>query len=103
MQTSYAKFLDRLREVLLGSSGVLPLSTRENILAGRILERPLNGFVVRVRANASSVTPEHLKELLRSGLLEDEVFEAAICAAVVAGFERYESGMKALRDGSHAP
>jgi hypothetical protein len=103
VRQSYAEFLTLLRQSLLGPLGMLPLNTREDILAGRILEPALNAFVVRVRANASSVTQEHLDELRKQGLSEDAIFDAAVCAAVVAGVERYDCGMQALNGSRHAP
>ena len=103
MRASFADFLRKLREQLLGPGGKLALKAREDILDGRIVEAPLNEFVVRVRANASSITQGHVDELKASGLGEDEIFEATVCAAFVAGQERYQAVMKLLAKVDDAP
>ena len=97
---SYGDFLDRLKDTLLGSLGTLPVDVRSGIIEGRILEDPLNAFVVRVRANATSINDDQIAELKASGLTEDEIFEATVCAAFVAGLERYEVAMKALKESA---
>jgi hypothetical protein len=102
MRKSYAEFLDQLQKQLLGPLGKLPADVRRDIIDGRILEGKLNAFVVRVRANATSVTQEHIDELKASGLGEDEIFEATICAAFLAGLERYQVAMKALSGSTDA-
>jgi hypothetical protein len=79
-----------LRQTLTGPSGRLASALRREVIEGRILEEPLNGFVIRVRANAASIGAEEIAELKRSGLSEDEIFEATVCAAFRAGLERYE-------------
>jgi hypothetical protein len=96
MRASYAEFITRLKRQLEGPLGKLPLKVRQDILEGRILDEPLNAFVVRVRANAVSVTQEHIDELKASGLDEDAIFDASVCAAFFAGWERWQAGMKAL-------
>src|SRR5688572_32900872 len=96
MRTSYGEFIVRLRQELEGPLGKLAFKLRTDILEGRILEEPLNGFVVRVRANATSVTQQHIDELKASGLDEDGIFEASVCAAFVAGMERWQAAMKAM-------
>jgi hypothetical protein len=67
----YPDFLKRLREQLLGPAGRLAANVRRDIVEGRIVEGVLNAFVVRVRANASSVTQEHIYELKMKGYDED--------------------------------
>jgi hypothetical protein len=76
---------------------------RRDILDGRILSEPLNNFVVRVRANASSIGPTHVSELKAIGMSEDEIFEATVCAAYRASVERYAAFQAALGDGDDAP
>jgi len=102
MRDSYSDYLSRLREQLLGPLGKLSPGIRRDILEGRIVEGALNAFVVRIRGNASSVTQEHIDELKAAGLDEDEIFDAAVCAAFVAGAERYQAAMKALNEAGDA-
>jgi hypothetical protein len=102
MRKSYREFLERLKERLVGPDGDLPADVRQSIIDGRILDEPLNAFVVRVRANASSLTQRDIDALKARGLSEDEIFEATICAAFVSGLERYQMAMKALQEASDA-
>jgi hypothetical protein len=60
VRASYSGFLAALRDRLLVQTARLPLEVRRDILDGRILSEPLNNFVVRVRANASSIGPTHV-------------------------------------------
>ena len=103
VQQPYAEFLNLLREQLLGPLGKLPAAVRRDILEGRIVDGVLNAFVVRVRANATSVTQAHIDKLKAAGLDEDEIFDAAVCAAFYAGFERYQAGVNALKGTADAP
>jgi alkylhydroperoxidase family enzyme len=102
MRQPYDQFLDQLRGQLLGPLGKLSASVRRDIMEGRLVEGALNSFVVRVRANAPSVTQGHIDELKASGLQEDEIFDAAVCAAFVAGEERFGAAMKALEGAGDA-
>jgi pyruvate/oxaloacetate carboxyltransferase len=103
VRESYADYLNRLKDQLLGPLGKLPAAVRRDIIEGRIVEGVLNTFIVRVRANATSVTQEHIDELKASGLTEDEILDATLCAAFVAGTERYEAAMRALEEAKDAP
>jgi len=103
MRKLYSEFQNQLKAQLLGPLGKLPLEIRRDILERRILDGVLNGFVVRVRANATSVTQEHIDELKASGMDEDEIFDAAVCAAFVAGAERYQAALDALKATDDAP
>ena len=103
VRQSYAEFLGQLREQLLGPLGKLPASIRRDILEGRIVDGVLNAFVVRIRANATSITQAHIDELKAAGLDEDEIFDAAVCAAFYSGFERFQAGVNALKGTTDAP
>jgi hypothetical protein len=98
MRAPYADFLVRLRESLTGSQARLAPDVRRDIIEGRILEEPLNAYVVRVRANAASIGPEEIAQLKQRGLSEDEIFEGTVCAAYRAGVERYEA-FRAVKKG----
>jgi hypothetical protein len=102
MRKAYAAFLEQLKEQLLGASGSLPVEVRRDIIQGRILEGALNAFVVRVRANATSVSQADIDLLKADGASEDDIFEAAVCAAYVAGAERFEAGLRAMKGPSGA-
>jgi alkylhydroperoxidase family enzyme len=102
MRASYEKFLDKLREQLLTPKASLPLDVRRDILDGRIVEGALNAFIVRVRGSASSITQAHIDQVKAAGFDEDAIFEAAICAALVAGTERYHAAIKAISEAGDA-
>jgi alkylhydroperoxidase/carboxymuconolactone decarboxylase family protein YurZ len=99
----FSDYLNRLRGQLLGPLGRLSAELRRDIIEGRIVEGALNAFVVRVRANAASVTQEHIDQLKAEGLDEDEIYDATVCAAFVAGAERYNAALNALNEAKDAP
>src|SRR5688572_25011548 len=98
MRRAYAAVLEQLKAQLVSASGHLPVEVRRDILEGRILDGLLNTFVVRVRANASSVNQAEIDALKAAGFEEDAIFEAAVCAALVAGAERFEAGLRAMKE-----
>jgi hypothetical protein len=103
MSESFAGRLAQLKTQLLGPLGKLSAEVRRDIVEGRIIEEPLNAFVIRVRASASTVTQAHVDALKASGLDEDSIFDATVCAAFVAGMERWTLAMKALGRSDDAP
>jgi alkylhydroperoxidase family enzyme len=54
-------------------------------------------YVETVSRNAYRVTDAQVEALRASGLSEDEIFELTVAAAVGAGLERLDAGMRALR------
>src|SRR5688572_7360411 len=102
MRQDYVAFLERLKAQLLGPAGSLPVEVRRDIIEGRIVDGALNAFVVRVRANATSVTQAEIDSLKTEGYSEDAIFEAAVCAAFVAGAERFEAGLRAIKEAGDA-
>jgi len=103
VRESYSEYLAKLKARLLGPLGKLDPNVRRDIVEGRIVEEPLNSFVVRVRASAFTVTQAHVDQLKASGVDEDSIFEATVCAAFVAGLERWQVAMKALGRSDDAP
>ena len=61
-------------------------------------ERPpaAEAYLAKVRLHAYRVTDGDVAALLASGLTEDEVFEATVAAAVAAGPERFDAGLRTL-------
>ena len=49
-----------------------------------------------MRLHAYKVTDRDVAELKASGFSEDEIFEQTVSAAVAAGFERLDAGLRAL-------
>ncbi|HWX09118.1 MAG TPA: carboxymuconolactone decarboxylase family protein [Gaiellaceae bacterium] len=50
-----------------------------------------------IRRGAYLVTDAQVEALRAAGLSEDEIFELTVSAAVGAGLERLEAGLKALQ------
>jgi len=50
-----------------------------------------------VRERAYTTTDEDVGAVRRAGYSDDEIFEATVAAAVGAGLERLEAGVRALR------
>lgn len=53
-------------------------------------------YLDTVRRHAYRVTDEQVAELLAAGLTEDEIFELTVAAAVAAGLERLDAGLRTL-------
>jgi alkylhydroperoxidase family enzyme len=64
-------------------------------------ERPeppeLAPYLEKVRAHAFRVTDDDVQRLKDAGFSEDEIFEHTVSAAVAAGLERLDAGLRALR------
>jgi alkylhydroperoxidase family enzyme len=58
----------------------------------------LAAYLEKVRHRAIAVTDAEVEALLASGLGEDEVYEATMHAAMSAGIERFEIGLRALAE-----
>jgi alkylhydroperoxidase family enzyme len=70
---------------------------REAAQPGRVTPRELRPYLDKVRRQAYSVTDGDVEELKRAGFSEDEIFEHTVSAAVAAGLERLDAGLRALR------
>jgi alkylhydroperoxidase family enzyme len=53
-------------------------------------------YLEKVRLHAYKVTDGDVQALKDAGFSEDEIFEQTVSAAVAAGLERLEAGLKAL-------
>ena len=54
-------------------------------------------YLEKVRRHAYRVTDADVQRLKDTGFSEDEIFEHTVSAAVAAGLERLDAGMRALR------
>jgi alkylhydroperoxidase family enzyme len=82
VQTRYDPLIARLREAALPE---------------RPAPRELRPYLEKVRHAPRSVTDVEVDELKRAGFSEDELFEHTISAAVAAGLERLDAGLRVLR------
>ena len=72
---------------------------REQVAGGAAPKSPLlAAYVEKVRRRAVEITDEDVAALLASGLSEDQVYEATMHAAMTAGIERFEIGLRALAE-----
>jgi alkylhydroperoxidase family enzyme len=53
-------------------------------------------YLDKVRSSAYTVTDEDVRALRDAGHSEDEIFEQTVSAAVAAGLERLEAGLRVL-------
>ena len=56
----------------------------------------LNGYLEKVRLHAYKVTDNDIDELKAAGFSEEEIFEHTVSAAVAAGLERLDAGLRTL-------
>ena len=54
-------------------------------------------YLAKVRGEAFRITDQDIEALKAAGHSEDEIFEQTVSAAVAAGLERLDAGLKALR------
>ena len=79
--TRYDELIERLREAAQPE---------------RVAPPELQPYLDRVLRHAYTVTDRDLEELKRDGFSEDEIFEHTVSAAVAAGLERLDAGLRAL-------
>jgi alkylhydroperoxidase family enzyme len=64
-------------------------------------ERPVppaaEAYADTVRRHAYRTTDAQVEALLEAGMSEDEVFEVTVAAAVGAGLERLDAGLRAMQ------
>ena len=81
------------------------MSTRydELIAALRAAARPerpapaaMRPYLEKVRRHAYKVVDRDVEELKAAGFSEDEIFEHTVSAAVAAGLERLDAGLRTL-------
>jgi alkylhydroperoxidase family enzyme len=56
-----------------------------------------DAYLEKVRTGAYTVTDADVEALKEAGHSEDEIFEQTVSAAVAAGLDRADAGLRALR------
>jgi len=69
---------------------------RRAAASGEGVPAALHAWVTKVRERAYATTDEELEAVRHAGYSEDEIFEATVAAALGAGLERYDAGLRAL-------
>jgi hypothetical protein len=57
----------------------------------------MQAYLAKVREHAYRVTDRDVAELKAAGYGEDEIFEQTVSAAVAAGLQRLDAGLRTLR------
>ena len=93
----YANKMDRLRYAVVSSPGSLAPNIRQAISEGTYSSTPLGAFAQKVAEHAFKVNDEDIRELHRAHYSDDQIFEAAVSAALGAGLYRLERVLSLLR------
>lgn len=97
----HAEKMRRLVESVLEGPGELEPAVRKAI-AGEVegqIPPALVPYLDKVAHQAWTMTDEDVQALRRSGLSEDQIFEATVAAALGAGIKRLRAGLAALGEG----
>jgi alkylhydroperoxidase family enzyme len=91
-----AQLVAELRNRVLDGPGTLRNETRRAAFSGAELPGTIGAYVDKVRHCAYDVTDDDVAAVRAAGLSEDEVFELTIAAALGAGTERLDAGLRAM-------
>jgi hypothetical protein len=94
----YAIKMERLRYAVVSGPGSLAPNIRQAISEGAYSSSPLGAFAQKVAEHAFRVNDDDIRELHRAHYSDDQIFEAAVCAALGAGLYRLECVLTALRE-----
>ena len=92
----YARKMERLRYAVVSSPGSLPPDIRQAISEGVFVSGPLGKFAQKVSEHAFMVNDDDIAALHRAHYSDDQIFEAAVSAALGAGLYRLERVRAAL-------
>ena len=84
----YAKKMERLRYAVISGHGSLASDIRGAISECDYSSAPLGGFAQKVAEQAFLVSDDDIRELHRAHYSDDQIFEAAVSAALGAGLYR---------------
>lgn len=93
----YANKMERLRYAVVSGPGSLAPNIRQAITERTYSPLPLGAFAQKVAQHASMVNDEDIQELQRAHYSDDQIFEAAVSAALGAGLYRLECVLTILR------
>jgi alkylhydroperoxidase family enzyme len=95
--------LQKALESLLGSPGETDPALRRALLqrartgTGEAPE-PLLAFADKIAGQPWTVTDEDFLRLRAAGYSEDQIFEVVLAAALGAGLQRFDAGLRALKN-----
>lgn len=93
----YTNKMERLRYAVVSGPGALPSNIRQSISEGNYGSSPLGAFAKKVADHAFTVNDDDIRELHRAHYTDDQIFEAAVSAALGAGLYRLECVLTVLR------
>ena len=93
----YANKMGRLRHAVVWGPGSLAPNIRQAISEGSYSSSPLGAFAQKVADHAFMVNDDDIRELHRAHYSDDQIFEAAVSAALGAGLYRLECVLSVLR------
>ena len=96
----YAMKMERLRYAVVSGPGALAPNIRHGISKGAFDSTPLGAFAQKVAEHAFMVNDDDIRDLHRAHYSDDQIFEAAVSAALGAGIYRLECVLKILRQSS---
>ncbi len=92
----YAHKLERLRYAVLQGRGSLAPNIRQALSESNYGSTPLGAFAQKVAEHAFTVNDDDIRELQRANYSDDQIFEAAVSAALGAGLYRLERVLTVL-------
>jgi hypothetical protein len=99
----HAQVVEALGRSVLDGPGVLEPETRRAAAAGEGVPERFAAYVETIHRHAYRVTDGVVAGLLEDGASEDEVFEMTVAAAFGAARERFDAGLRALREAKALP
>ena len=93
----YANKMERLRYAVVSGPGSLAPDIRQAISEGNYGSSPLGCFAQKVAEHAFTVNDDDIRELHRAHYSDDQIFEAAVSAALGAGLFRLECVLTVVR------
>jgi hypothetical protein len=93
----YDRLIEQLRSATLDGPGELAPEIRRAAASDGELPPDLAAWAAKVREQAYATTDGEFDELVRAGHAEGAIFEITVAAALGAGLERFEAGLRALR------
>ena len=93
----YAHKMERLRHAVVAGPGSLAPDIRQAISEGFYNSTPLGAFARKVADHAFTVSDDDIRELHLARYSDDQIFEAAVSAALGAGLYRLDRVLTVLR------
>ena len=93
----YVNKMERLRDAVVSGPGSLAPHIRQAFSEGAYNSSPLGAFAKKVADHAFMVNDDDIRELHRAHYSDDQIFEAAVSAALGAGLYRLKCVLTLLR------